>query len=54
MVKANAKEGQFVAKLGEDSTLAAGQSAHLEFDAQRTFLFRNSKVCGTVNIKGAK
>lgn len=54
MVHADAKEGKFVAKLGTESTLSAGQSAHLEFDAQRTFLFRNSKVCGTVNIKGAK
>ena len=54
LVHADAKEGKYVAKLATDSNITAGQSAHLEFDSQRTYLFRDSKVCGTVNTKGAK
>jgi ABC-type sugar transport system ATPase subunit len=53
LVHADADHGKFVAKLANDSALTAGQSAHLAFDSQRTYLFRDSKLCGTVNTKGA-
>lgn len=43
-----------IAKAGTDSTLIVGQSARLVFDTQRTFLFRDSKLCGQVSINGAK
>ena len=53
LVHADAAQGKFVAKLENDSALTAGQSAHLAFDPQRTYLFRDSKLCGTVDTKGA-
>ena len=53
LVHADAAQGKFVAKLENDSALVAGQSAHLAFDPQRTYLFRDSKLCGTVDTKGA-
>lgn len=54
LVHADAAQGNFIAKLANDANLSAGQSAHLGFDSQRTFLFRDSKLCGTVKVKGAK
>jgi glycerol transport system ATP-binding protein len=54
LVHADSTQGKFVAKLDNESTFTAGQSAHLAFHPERTYLFRDSKVCGTVNVKGAK
>ena len=51
LVHADSEQGKFVAKLDNESALAAGQSVHLAFHPLRTYLFRDSKVCGTVNVK---
>ena len=52
LVHADSEQGKFVAKLDNESALTAGQSVHLAFHPLRTYLFRDSKVCGTVNVKG--
>jgi glycerol transport system ATP-binding protein len=54
LVHADSAQGKFVAKLDNESALVAGQNVHLAFHPERTYLFRDSKVCGTVNVKGAK
>jgi len=53
LVHADSAQGKFVAKLDNESALVAGQNVHLAFHPERTYLFRDSKVCGTVNVKGA-
>lgn len=54
LVHADGPNGNVVAKLANDSTFVAGQSAHLVFHPERTYLFRDSKLCGQVNSQGAK
>ena len=54
LVHADGPNGNIIAKLNPDSPFLTGQNAHLVFDPQRTFLFRDSKLCGQVGTKRAK
>jgi hypothetical protein len=36
-----------------NSALDAGKTAQLSFHPERTYIYRDSKLCGSVSVKGA-
>lgn len=53
LVHADGPSGTVIAKVDSESSLTAGSSAQLVFNSERTFIYRDSKLCGSVNVKGA-
>ncbi|MSO43373.1 MAG: ABC transporter ATP-binding protein [Candidatus Planktophila sp.] len=54
LIHADGPNGNVVAKLANDASFVAGEKAHLIFHPERTYLFRDSKLCGSVSTKGVK
>ena len=54
LIHAEGPHGNIVAKLASDSAFLTGQKAQLVFDPERTYLFRDSMLCGKVEAKGSK
>ena len=54
LIHADASDANVVAKVSNESALTAGQNAHLVFHPERTYLFRDSKLCGRVQAKVGK
>lgn len=54
LIHADTPDGNVVAKVANDSAFSVGQSVNLVFHPERTYLFRDSKLCGRVQAKVGK
>jgi glycerol transport system ATP-binding protein len=53
LVHADGPNGDVIAKVDSNSALDAGKTAQLSFHPERTYIYRDSKLCGSVSVKGA-
>jgi len=53
LVHADGPNGDVIAKVDSNSALDAGKTARLSFHPERTYIYRDSKLCGSVSVKGA-